>query len=219
MYISRINNTREPSPQSTVTKELTVALLFLLLLLATVLLPAPVLAQTSQRWFQIELSIFSNESFADRDEELWQAGRSELSYPSPVRRLGALSDLLLTDQMIADAIGADAEQNSLRVDEAPPIDLDEEAQAAADRAERLAAVLATGPGPARAEGDFRLYDLERPLYTTRAPAERFSADQSSTGTLIRAPIVVSWTVARITFGCERGDATLCAGRSALWRST
>ncbi|MBL4729038.1 MAG: hypothetical protein JKY40_06895 [Gammaproteobacteria bacterium] len=43
--------------------------------------------QTSQRWFQIEVSIFSNESLADKDEEFWQAEHSELSYPDPLRRL------------------------------------------------------------------------------------------------------------------------------------
>jgi len=60
-------------------------------------------AQTSQRWFQIEVSIFSNDSLADKDKEFWQAERNELSYPNPLRRLDQLSDLLITDQMIAAA--------------------------------------------------------------------------------------------------------------------
>lgn len=117
-------------------------------------------AQTSQRWFQIEVSIFSNESFTDRDEESWQANRNELNYPNPLRRLGQLSDLLITDQMIADAI-AEPEQDFVVAIQEAPIQLDEEALAAAEQAERLAEILATGPSPARAEGDFKLYDFLR----------------------------------------------------------
>lgn len=124
-------------------------------------------AQTSQRWFQIEVSIFSNESFTDRDEESWQANRNELSYPNPLRRLSQLSDLLITDQMIADAIAESSEQNfvvgidSVVALEEAPIQLDEEALTAAAQAERLANILATGPLPARVEGDFKLYDFLR----------------------------------------------------------
>ena len=32
-------------------------------------------AQNLERWFQIEVSIFSNESLLDRSDEQWQAGR------------------------------------------------------------------------------------------------------------------------------------------------
>lgn len=128
-------------------------------------------AQTSQRWFQIEVSIFSNESLSDRDGELWQPERYKLNYPTPLRRLEQLSDLLITDQMIADAIAASSEQDSLTVIEETPIELNDEALAAAERAERLAEVLATGPQPARREGDFKFYDFLRDPYLQLSPQD------------------------------------------------
>lgn len=146
----------------------TTSVVFLALLLA---FPPMVLAQTSQRWFQVEVSIFSNESFADRDEELWEARRSQLSYPSPLRRLAEPSDLLITDRMIADAIGAGSEQENFAIEEPAGVALDEEALAAAERAERLAAILATGPLPSRAPGNFRLYDLLREPYVHLGPQD------------------------------------------------
>ena len=136
--------------------------------------------QTSQRWFQVEVSIFSNESFADRDEEFWQAERNELSYPSPLRRLDQLSDLLISDQMIADAI-AESEQNELvavefattepATTEEVAIELDEEALAAQVRNERLAQVLATGPQPARPEGEFKFFDFLRDSHLQLSPED------------------------------------------------
>lgn len=137
-----------------------------LILIISLLLAVPslVLAQTSQRWFQIEVSIFSNESQADRNEEFWQAERSELNYPSPLRRLTEASDLLITDQMIADAIAAFIEPSDLTPIEDVPAILDEEALAAAERAEQLAALLATGPRPVRPEGDFKFFDFLRDPY-------------------------------------------------------
>lgn len=129
-----------------------------------VLLPAASLAQTSQRWFQIEVSIFSNESFADRNEELWQPERNQFSYPRPLRRLGQLSDLLLTDQMIEDALAESNTSDGFIIEQQEPLFLDEEAFAAAERAARLESILATGPQPPRSAGDFRFYDFLRDPY-------------------------------------------------------
>ncbi len=122
--------------------------------------------QTSQRWFQIEVSIFSNESLADRDEELWQAESNELNYPNPLRRLGQLSDLLITDQMIADAIAGSSEQDSLSATEEATIEIDAEALAAI---ERLAQILPTGPQPASTEGEFRFPDFLRDPHLQLTP--------------------------------------------------
>lgn len=128
-------------------------------------------SQTSQRWFQIEISIFSNEALADRDEELWQAERGKLSYPSPLRRLSQLSDLLISDEMIAAAMTESAQQDQLMVIEDEPIELDEEALLAVQQAERLAAVLATGPQAARAETDFRFFDFLRDPHLQLGPQD------------------------------------------------
>ncbi len=143
---------------------------FLLLLSALLLATSNFAqAQTSQRWFQIEVSVFSNDSFADRDEESWQAERNELSYPNPLRRLDKLSDLLITDQMIAGAIAESSEQDSLVAIEEAQTPLDEEAIAAVERAERLAQILATGPQPARPASDFKFFDFLRDPYVHLPP--------------------------------------------------
>ena len=122
--------------------------------------------QTSQRWFQIEVSIFSNESLADRDEERWQNESNELNYPNPLRRLGQLSDLLITEQMIADAIAESSEQDSLSTKEEATIEIDAEALAAI---ERLAQILPTGPQPASTEGEFKFPDFLRDPHLQLTP--------------------------------------------------
>ncbi|MBT5718361.1 MAG: hypothetical protein HOI69_02295 [Gammaproteobacteria bacterium] len=138
-----------PSPRT--------ALFYLLTGGLLITLSSPTHGQTSQRWFQIELSIFSNESLGDRDEEMWNAERSELSYASPLRRLDEPGDLLITDSMIAAAI---SEPEELAIEEAT-IELNDEELAAADLAQRLSAVVATGPQPPRAQGEFRFFDFLR----------------------------------------------------------
>ena len=122
--------------------------------------------QTSQRWFQIEVSIFSNESLADRDEERWQTESNELNYPNPLRRLGQLSDLLITEQMIADAIAESSEQDSLSTKEEATIEIDAEALAAI---ERLAQILPTGPQLASTEGEFKFPDFLRDPHLQLTP--------------------------------------------------
>jgi hypothetical protein len=122
--------------------------------------------QTSQRWFQIEVSIFSNESLADRDEERWQTESNELNYPNPLRRLGQLSDLLITEQMIADAIAESSEQDSLSTKEEATIEIDADALAAI---ERLAQILPTGPQPASTEGEFKFPDFLRDPHLQLTP--------------------------------------------------
>ena len=130
---------------------------------------ASALGQTSQRWFQIEVSIFSNESIADRDEELWEAESDELNYPNPLRRLGQLSDLLISDQMIDDTIAESSNQDLLSVIEETPIEIDPEALAAIERVERLAQILATGPQPPRPEGEFKFLDFLRDAHLQLTP--------------------------------------------------
>lgn len=129
--------------------------------------------QTSQRWFQIEVSVFSNESYTDRNEETWQAERSKLSYPKPLRRLNQLSDLLITDQMIADAI-SETEQNGFNNTEETIeeiIELDDEALAAREREERLMQIAATGPQAVRPKGEFKLFDFARDPYLQLRPGD------------------------------------------------
>lgn len=116
------------------------------------------LAQDLERWFQIEVSIFSNESLTDRSEEQWQATRIELDYPGRIRRLDRLIDLLL----IAD----------LQVEAPAATDLNEEIVASPeeDVATTEEIIMAVGPQPASAASEFRFFDFDRDSYLQLPPS-------------------------------------------------
>ena len=153
-------------PMSSIQSALHFALLSALLLSISI----SAMAQTSQRWFQIEVSIFSNDSFTDRDKEFWQAERNEFNYPNPLRRLDQLSDLLVTDQMIA-AATAKSGQNSFTMVEDIPTEINEEALAARGRTEHLTQILATGPQPVRPAGEFKFFDFLRAPHLQLTPED------------------------------------------------
>ncbi len=98
-------------------------------------------AQGFQRWFQVELTIFSNESGADRERETWQAENLDLSFPPGMIRLEQLTDLLFLD-----LFAADGEPESLEAEPPEP---------------ELARLRDTGPFPARETSGFRFPDLQR----------------------------------------------------------
>lgn len=143
-------------------------LLTLWLLLVALPLGEKSAAQTAERWFQVEVSIFSNEALADRAEEYWQADRTKLDYPDRIRRLDELIQLLLIDGLrteprldleplepILEAATEPAQQS-----------LEQLQQATAEQA-----LLAIGPHPARPGGDFKFYDLKRDPYLALPPSE------------------------------------------------
>ncbi len=100
-------------------------------------------AQGFQRWFQVEMTIFSNESAADREREVWSAENLDLSYPPEMIRLGQLTDLLSLEFFARDS-HAEA--------------LDDEAEPPEPE---LARLRDTGPFPVREESGFRFPDLQR----------------------------------------------------------
>lgn len=132
--------------------------------------PTTTQGQTSQRWFQIEVSVFSNESFTDRNEELWQSERLQLEYPNPLRKLKQLSDLLLTEELIsADSNESEGFAGSSLNELNRALN---EFELAAEQEEiRLASILATGPKPARAGGDFRFFDFLRDSHLQLRPQD------------------------------------------------
>jgi len=135
--------------------------LTLLWVLASLCLGSASLAQDGARWFQIEVSIFSNESPADRLEERWQADRTLLAYPENLRRLDQLSDLLLLEELklpvddssVEDVVAPVAEPNLQQI--------------------TRELILAMGPKPlrlAQADKPFRFYDLARDAYLNLPPS-------------------------------------------------
>ena len=100
-------------------------------------------AQGFQRWFQVELTIFSNESYADRERETWRPDTLDLTYPPEMVRLGRLTDLLFLELFTADG-----EPEALEAEAEPP-------------ETELARLRDTGPFPAREASGFRFPDLQR----------------------------------------------------------
>jgi hypothetical protein len=158
--------------------------------LMLLLLPAADLfAQDGQRWFSIEVSIFSNESAQDRANETWQPERYSLGYPGGLRRLDQLLDLLMIDALqppaeLPEITPADGfqQQQSPQAQANVPLELSPQQQ-------RLAKILATGPFPAsegEGEGEgFRFFDIERDAFL-QLP-DQFSDFQQTNRSLERAP--------------------------------
>lgn len=108
------------------------------------LLDSPVQGYGQERWFQIEVSIFSNESINGRSEETWLPGASELGFPDGLSRLKQLNDILLTEELI------------LASTDEPLILTDEES------ARQL--IAGVGPEPATSGPGFRFYDFQRDAF-------------------------------------------------------
>lgn len=119
------------------------------------------LAQDGSRWFQIEVSIFSNEAPADRGKERWQADRTRLTYPKNLRQLDQLSELLLLEELKFPIDNAPGDDVTAVIEELTPQQIDREL------------ILAMGPQPFRtapANKPFRFYDLDRDSYLQLPPS-------------------------------------------------
>ena len=126
-------------------------------------------AAGQERWFQIEVSIFSNESLADRAEEVWLREGAELTFPDGMRRLQSLLDYLFVDSL-------------LPADESAGTDLGQ----VPDPLEFLAAQLAAyGPKPASSGDGFRFVDFQRDSFL-QLPTS-FSDFQQTNRALERSP--------------------------------
>lgn len=112
-----------------------------MVLLATVIYGSSIRAQ--ERWFQIEISIFSNEVLSGRMEEEWEPDKTELDYPENLRRLALLSDLFLAKPVPGniDIPLEELEQNSLKE-----------------------ALKNIGPKAKANQSDFKLFDFAREAY-------------------------------------------------------
>ena len=108
----------------------------------------PTQAQGFERWFQVELTIFSNESSPDRERENWQAGTQELAWPENMVRLIHPVELLMLESFTTQAEnGATGAGSNTDSDTAANPD--------------LSRLRNTGPFPLRESGGFRFPDLQR----------------------------------------------------------
>ncbi|MCB1670230.1 MAG: hypothetical protein KDI29_03870, partial [Pseudomonadales bacterium] len=57
------------------------------------------------RWFQVEISIFSNDYPEYRDAELWSPDRLDLGYPARTREFRRLVDFLRVDDFERRVLG------------------------------------------------------------------------------------------------------------------
>ena len=111
-------------------------------------------AYSQERWFQIEVSIFTNENLSDRAEEQWIPGTEPLAYPDSMRRLNELKDILLIDTLLpfSNVTNEEIEEPSLTPQQ------QEMARLASERAEQISN---TGPNAATSGSGFRFFDLQR----------------------------------------------------------
>lgn len=135
----------------------------ILALLCGLAVASGVSAQDEERWFQVELSIFSNENPADREAEVWLPPAAPLAYP---RNLQRLQEPL--DQLMVPALLPVSEASA--TPPTPPLLWEELPMAA-----RIAA---TGPFPARPAGDFHLFDFAQDPFL-QLPASESSFQQTN----------------------------------------
>ncbi len=145
---------------------------FIYCALAALLLALPQQLLAQERWFQIEVSIFTNESLSDRAEETWQPGRAKLEYPDNLKRLSRLLDILFVESPAPQSIGS---ADDLLTES-------EEDRTARLFAEQIAAV---GPLPARPATDFKFFDFARDSFLQLPPAQ--SDFQQTNRVLERSP--------------------------------
>lgn len=132
----------------------------------------PMMASAQERWFQVEVSIFSNESESDRNEEFWLPESEALAFPDPMRRLQSLMDILIIEALLPQQAGTDA--TPLQDTSLTDLQMQRE-QEAAERRERIARV---GPAPATSENGFRFFNLERDSFV-KLPASQSDFQQTN----------------------------------------
>ena len=108
-----------------------------------------------ERWFQIELSIFSNENIEDRNAESWLPSDYELNYPKNMRKLSLLSDLFLSDHNLVDRLSVTGSASQEEID-------------AMIRNDQLKNIR---PRIKSTESDFKLFDFSRDDFTQLSPVD------------------------------------------------
>jgi hypothetical protein len=108
-----------------------------------------------ERWFQIELSIFSNENIEDRNAESWLPSDYELNYPENMRKLSLLTDLFLSDHNLDDRSSVTGSASQEEID-------------AMIRNDQLKNIR---PRIKSTESNFKLFDFSRNDFTQLSPVD------------------------------------------------
>ena len=108
-----------------------------------------------ERWFQIELSIFSNENIEDRNAESWLPSDYELNYPKNMQKLSLLTDLFLSDHNLDDRLSVTESASQEEID-------------AMIRKEQLENIR---PRVKSTESNFKLFDFSRDDFTQLSPVD------------------------------------------------
>ena len=108
-----------------------------------------------ERWFQIELSIFSNENIEDRNAESWLPSNYELNYPENMRKLSLLTDLFLSDHNLDDRSSVTGSASQEEID-------------AMIRNDQLKNIR---PRIKSTESSFKLFDFSRDDFTQLSPSD------------------------------------------------
>ena len=109
-----------------------------------------------ERWFQIELSIFSNENIEDRNAESWLPSDYELNYPKNMRKLSLLTDLFLSDHNLDDRLSVTGSASQEEID-------------AMIRNDQLKNIR---PRIKSTESNFKLFDFSRDDFTQLSPCRQ-----------------------------------------------
>ena len=108
-----------------------------------------------ERWFQIELSIFSNENIEDRNAESWLPSDYELNYPKNMRKLALLTDLFLSDRNLEDRLSVTEPASQEEIDE----------MIKKDQLKNIR------PWIKSSESNFKLFDFSRDDFTQLSPVD------------------------------------------------
>ena len=108
-----------------------------------------------ERWFQIELSIFSNENIEDRNAESWLPSDYELNYPENMRKLSLLTDLFLSDHNLDDRSSVTGSASQEEID----------AMITNDQLKNIR------PRIKSTESNFKLFDFSRDDFTQLSPSD------------------------------------------------
>ena len=108
-----------------------------------------------ERWFQIELSIFSNENTEGRNAESWLPNDYELNYPKNMRKLSLLTDLFLSDHNLDGRLSVTGSASQEEID-------------AMIRNDQLKNIR---PRIKSTESNFKLFDFSRDDFTQLSPVD------------------------------------------------